>query len=416
MKFKFIGNACGIFTGSKGTKILCDPWIVNGVFEGSWFHYPPLKTNMNDIQHVDAIYVSHIHPDHYDHRNFNFSKNIPIILLDEGGNFLKKNLITKGYNNFVEIKDNQSKKFNEFYLTMYKPFAGHLYEESLLGNLIDSSLVLEDQNITAINFNDNTPNIEACKKIRERFDNIDLAMLNYNAAGSYPSCYQNLNEIQKKQEHFRILKRNFDHLCQIIPILNPKTVLPFAGAYVIGGKNSHKNKYLGTTTWDECAEYLRENLKNDTNITCLRENQTFDLINQKNLEKYEKVNLNHMKKYINDIKNVKYDYENDEHPNIDELKKDIDSVKKKFKDKIKKFNLKINSNVYLNISDKKIKIIDGEDPNRELTCTMDLRLLKRIINRESHWNNAEVGAHIEFFRKPNKMDPDVHTSLSFFHL
>ena len=194
MKFKFIGNACGIFTGSKGTKILCDPWIVNGVFEGSWFHYPPLKTELDDIQNVDAIYLSHIHPDHYDHRNFNFSKDIPIILLDEGGNFLKKNLITKGYDNFIEIKDNQSKKFNEFYLTMYKPFVGHLYEESLLGNLIDSSLVLKDQNITAINFNDNTPDVKACEKLVKKFKKIDLALLNYNAAGPYPSCFENLSK------------------------------------------------------------------------------------------------------------------------------------------------------------------------------------------------------------------------------
>ena len=64
MKFKFIGNAGGIFTGSKGTKILCDPWIVDGVFEGSWYNYPPLKTKLSDIQDVDGIYVSHIHPDH----------------------------------------------------------------------------------------------------------------------------------------------------------------------------------------------------------------------------------------------------------------------------------------------------------------------------------------------------------------
>jgi hypothetical protein len=34
VKFKFISNAGGIFTGSNGTKILCDPWIVDGVFEG----------------------------------------------------------------------------------------------------------------------------------------------------------------------------------------------------------------------------------------------------------------------------------------------------------------------------------------------------------------------------------------------
>ena len=79
MKFEFIGNAGGIFYGSEGTKILCDPWIVPGVFEGSWFHYPPLKTKIKDLQNVDAIYVSHIHPDHYDEQNFNFPKQIPLI-------------------------------------------------------------------------------------------------------------------------------------------------------------------------------------------------------------------------------------------------------------------------------------------------------------------------------------------------
>ena len=128
MKFEFIGNACGIFYGSKGTKILSDPWIVNGVFEGSWFHYPPLKTKISDLQNVDAIYVSHIHPDHFDDRYFNFSKDIKIILLDEGPNFLKKKLLSMGYKNLLEIKNNETKNFNEFKLTIFKPFASHIYE------------------------------------------------------------------------------------------------------------------------------------------------------------------------------------------------------------------------------------------------------------------------------------------------
>ena len=97
MQFKFIGNAGGIFLGSKGTKILCDPWIVDGVFEGSWFHYPPLKTKIKNLQNVDAIYVSHVHPDHFDTRFFNFSKTIPIIILDHEPNFLKKNLTKMGF-------------------------------------------------------------------------------------------------------------------------------------------------------------------------------------------------------------------------------------------------------------------------------------------------------------------------------
>ena len=55
MKFKFIGNAGVIFSGSKGSKILCDPWIIDGVFEGSWYNYPPLKTKISDLQDIDAL-------------------------------------------------------------------------------------------------------------------------------------------------------------------------------------------------------------------------------------------------------------------------------------------------------------------------------------------------------------------------
>ena len=208
MKFKFIGNAGGIFYGNKGTKILCDPWIVDGVFEGSWFHYPPLKTKLNDIQKVDAIYVSHIHPDHFDHRNFNFNKKMPIIILDEGPNFLKKNLLKMGYENLIEIKNNETKLFNEFKLTVYKPFSKHIFEESLLGNLIDSALVLDDGISKAININDNTPDLNSCKMLNKKFKKIDFAMLNYNAAGPYPSCFNNLS-IKMKKRTSQNLKKKF---------------------------------------------------------------------------------------------------------------------------------------------------------------------------------------------------------------
>ena len=68
-------------------------------------------------------------------------------------------------------------------------------------------------------------------------------MLNYNAAGPYPSCFDNLSEKEKKNEHDRIIKRNFDYICELVPILEPKSTLPFAGSYIIGGKNSYKNDY-----------------------------------------------------------------------------------------------------------------------------------------------------------------------------
>ena len=67
----------------------------------------------------------------------------------------------------------------------------------MLGNLIDSALVLNDKNVTAINFNDNTPDEKACNFLKKKFKNIDLALLNYNAAGPYPSCFDNLDNKKK---------------------------------------------------------------------------------------------------------------------------------------------------------------------------------------------------------------------------
>jgi len=205
-------------------------------------------------------------------------------------------------------------------------------------------------------------------------------------------------------------------LCSIIPILQPRSVLPFAGSYIIGGKNYYKNEYLGTTTADECAEYLNENLKFDTKVFCLRENQSYDIKNQKQLEKYEKLDTNDMKEYILSLKDKKYEYENDEMPNVSKLKDEIILASNKFIDKVKKFNIELKSNVYLKIENENIQIVKGSENSRHLYCDLDLRLLKRILHKKAHWNSAEIGTHIDFKRIPNKMDPDVHTCLSFFTL
>ena len=112
----------------------------------------------------------------------------------------------------------------------------------------------------------------------------------------------------------------------------------------------------------------------------------------------------------------KYGYENDEIPNISTLKDEINLASNKFFDRLKKFDIEIKSNVYLKIENQNIQIVKGKDNNRHLYCDLDLRLLNRILHKKAHWNNAEIGTHINFKRIPNKMDPDVHTCMNFFHL
>jgi len=261
MKFKFIANACGILEGSKGTRILFDPWILNGVFEGSWFHYPKIKTKFDDIKNIDAIYLSHLHPDHFDIRTFkNFKKKIPIFILDRKLNFLSSILSKIGFKNQIKIKNFNKFRFNEFEITMLEPFEKHNFEESDLGNLIDSSIIIKDLELKKIiiNFNDNIPSVRSAKKIKNKFKNIDLALVNYNSAGPYPSCFTNLNKKNKIKERNRIIKRNLNHTLKIVNILQPKSVMPFAGSYILAGKNIKKNNFLANSSPEECVKFLQK--------------------------------------------------------------------------------------------------------------------------------------------------------------
>ena len=416
MKFEFISNACGIFHGSLGTKILCDPWIKDGVFEGSWYHFPPLRTQTKDLLKVDCIYISHLHPDHFDSRTFTqFNKSIPIVILDRSPNYLEKSLKNLGFNNLIKIKDKNFFNFREFKITVFKPFVKHNFEDSDLGNLIDSSILLEDNGIVAINFNDNTPSLNYAKKIKKKFKKIDLVLINYNAAGPYPSCFDNLSKKKKLLEHKRIINRNFHHTLNIIKILKPRAAKPFAGSYILGGKESKKNNYLGNTTQDECLEFLNKKLQSNTHLFCLNEKQVFDIKKCKVIRLYKKINLRDKKNYIKKISKIKYEFQYDNKPNHHKLISDILLAKDNLNNKIKKLDINLKTNIFLKINKEKIQLCKSKF-NNKLICKLDLRLLRRILDKKSHWNNAEIGGHISFFRKPNKMDVDTHTCLSFFHL
>ena len=64
MQIKYL-NSATVLISKDDTSILCDPWLIDGEFYGSWCIYPPLKVKPQDFDDVNAIYISHIHPDHF---------------------------------------------------------------------------------------------------------------------------------------------------------------------------------------------------------------------------------------------------------------------------------------------------------------------------------------------------------------
>lgn len=424
LTFKFIANACGVFTGKDGTQILCDPWLVDGVFEGSWCHFHKLQTQIKDLQEVDAIYVSHLHPDHFDERYFNFDKSIPLIVLDHGPNFLIKKLTSLGYNNLIKIKDHQTVCFKEFELTMFSPFVKHHFHEAKVGDIINSALLLSCNGVSAFNGNDNAPSVESANMLRERYGEISIALLSYNPAGPYPSCFDNLTENDKFFEQKKLLDRNFKHLKSVINAMAPKFILPFAGAYVLGGNLYYKNKYLGTTTWDECADWLNEHNIEPTKVVLLRENDILEIDTGISNNRYIPVDTLEMHRYINEeLSNIKYPYEYDDFPTEESLITDLETAVNRMIERINRYKISSQFKVIIDVYNKYyqiypsfIKLDAVEDRANTLICSMDERLLRNIIDKKSHWNNAEIGAHISFERTPNEYEPDLHIGLSFLHL
>ena len=424
LSFQFIGNACGVFIGKNGSKILCDPWLTDGVFDGSWCHFSKLKTSLSDLKDVDAIYLSHIHPDHFDDRNFSFDKSKPIIILDYNQNYLIKRLTALGFKNLIKIRDSQTVSFNEFELTMFPPFEKSNFHEAKVGNLIDSAILVSCDGVTALNTNDNMFSVKSAKLFRENFGRVSLAMLSYNAAGPYPSCFDNLTEPQKLAESERIISRNFNHMVKVINELQPSYVLPFAGAYAIGGMLSYKNKFLGTSTWDDCREFLKAQGVSSSQIVLLQELDTFDIENGRSDKPYQPINKSEVANYIeNHLSKIKYPYESDLLPNEAKLYLDIELSSSELIRRMTKHNLTSTFAVVVKVFNRRFQIFpefkvfdNDEKPNKVLECSLDERLLRRILDKKGHWNNAEIGAHISFYRSPNEYDYDLHTSLQFFHL
>lgn len=418
MKFRFIANACGIFVGREGTQLLMDPWLDDGVFEGSWCHYPPLSTTHQDLQEVDAIYLSHIHPDHYDERFFDYPKDTPIFVLDSKYNFLAKNLERFGYTNIVKCRTGESVDFMELTLTLFEPFSKHLYHESKVGNLIDSALVVTDgSGLTAFNANDNTPDLDACRMLKDRYGEIDLAMINYNAAGAYPSCFQNLTDEEKRNEHERILKRNIDHLINCCDTLLPRAILPFAGAYVIGGKQWKKNQYLGTTTWDDCARRIREASKHCA--VTMTENDVLDLKTLTLNRPYTPINESEQQSYIeNTLSKISYPHEQEKHPSAESLDSAIRESIERLQERASRYQISVKSRIKVTTGEDMHWIVNegDEEYGVNLEFVIDPRLLIRILDRRAHWNNAEIGCHIDIWRQPNTYEPDAHTLMQFLHL
>lgn len=426
MNVTHVTNACALYE-SDGIRLLADPWLTKGAFEGSWFHYPTLRSAPSDFSGVDALYISHLHPDHFDTEALkSFRPSIPIYVLDRAPNYLSRMLAKEGFTDIRRLKPGETGYLGPFRIHLYPPFARHPFDEASLGNVVDSAMLIEDGQHRVLNANDNTLTRDAALVFRSK--EIDLAQLNFNAAGPYPACFEGYRTDTRELLSRMVLRRSLDHLVSLLSVMRPRFFQPFAGAFVIGGSMHRKNSYGGMTTSDEAARYVQAALPHQS-VAVLDELDTLDLATGAVLRS---ASIRHASPEAvgRFNRHARYTYEDDATPDRRALLGLLPTARANLWRKQTELNLFPVCWFYLDLGDRYFEIPLHEESARfipadesiahapqmpMLMAALDERLLWRILTGKAHWNNAEVGMHVSFLRVPDVHQPDVHTLLSFLH-
>lgn len=436
----------------KDFKLLCDPWLTDGEYYGSWYHFPKFnfdKNSTKDLNSYDAIYISHIHPDHCSEKTLSkIDKNIPIYIHSYHAKFLKFKLSNLGFN-VIELVNNK-----KFYLSKsvfinivaadncdpqlcYK-FTGCAELNKTNGSQqIDSYAFIGDKKHTILNINDCPFELAqiSLKRSLKEYKKIDLLLTGYGGAGPYPQCFDNLKIIEKKKE--AILKKNkfLRKAINYIELVKPKFYLPFAGKYVLGGKLSSLNNLKGVPELTEAYTIIENHFanknENKPNPLKLNPGSSYNFDKNTYSSKYKPIDKKSLSIFIKKISKKKFLYDKDPMPKFDQIKELCQTAFPRYLAKNKQLGNVFDTSIYINF---KIGIIELSLSKEKLSflkkgffkeniktnyveSTLHPKLFLRLLRgpKYAHWNNAEIGSHIKYIRKPNIFNRSVHQSICYFH-
>ena len=441
MKITHIASAA-VLTHHKNTKILLDPWLIGEEYYGSWTHYPPIDIDFKQFDDVDYIYISHIHPDHMSEETLKkINPDIPVLIHSYDAKFVKMNLERWG-RKVIELQHGE--KFHcgdglniRIYAAddcdpeiCYKFFGCGKMEATLGSTGIDTMAVIENGDKTILNVND-CPYLLSQKVLDRVLKNhpvIDMLWVGYAGAGSYPQCwdYSDKDKLEiygiKKKNHFLTMGLDF------INHVQPKTYMPFAGTYTLRGKYAHLEKFKVVPELQDALSYYNDNYEGKGIL--LNSFEWYDLDKDIVSKEYVPIDYDKKLKYVEEVLSKhKYDYESDPEPSLDQFLELLPKAYKRYNDKRKEINFKSDTNIYIHLPKKKMckvsckgkgfKIISEEDFNdkKYVSYKVDPKLLYRILRgpRYAHWNNAEVGSHIMFAKRPEIYERGLYFSMNYFH-
>lgn len=446
MKLTFLQSS-SVILEDKNTKILTDPWLVDGELYGAWVHYPPSKLMPEDFNDVDYIYLSHIHQDHFSRKTLKrMSKKIPIIIHSFESKALKNNIEKLGFH-VIELEHNKRTHLKDgLHINILaadscnpevcrKYFGCAPMEVKFGSTSIDTMSVIDNGTEVVVNTNDCPYDLsfQASQTILQEYDHIDMALIGYTSSSAFPQCFEmnaeeKIKAMEKLKQEFLMKAVNY------VKLFKPRCYMPFAGRYTLAGKLSNLNNWLGVTELQDAYDFYNStDLIDQSEHKCiiLNSESWFDITTGKISQTYQRIDKTKKNEYIkNVLEKRKLDYEYEEIPTDDEILSLIPKSYERFVRYCDKLNWKSDTKVLVKLSDKNFikiscerkgwEVISADEAQKfqkYVKMSLDKRLLKWILQgpKFGHWNQAEGGSHIMYERQPNVYERSLFYCMSYFH-
>jgi UDP-MurNAc hydroxylase len=423
MKVRYIYSACVVIE-TPDVKICCDPWFTPGAYDGSWYQYPPLSGNAVDIiGEVDWIYISHIHPDHYDKQFLQeYLERYPgtcIVIGKTTPPYLANKIKVDGFKCKV-ITD------EKIGLTTICIVTNNAYEH----DNIDTALVVSRDNQSVVNLNDNPFDDFQIEQILSICPNRKptFALLPYCGAGPYPQTYHFDNEKELELAAFNKQEQFLNIYTSYIDALQPVRAMPFAGKYFLGGPLSKLNSYRGIPD-------ATLTLERNPDVSLVLEDGGYDSFDLSSLTatslRTKPYDSRMVEEYLEILDFSGYSYEKEIQPLLGRALPLVPLVNSAYAKNISQSRIQddywlcfapskmggyiaVNANRNSTDGVKILSDVSRLEPRCEIF--IDDRYLFGLLTRLHHWNNAEIGSQYKVKRVPDLYNREVYNFLNKFHV
>jgi hypothetical protein len=230
MKITLVSHA-SLLIETNDIKLLTDPWYWGRIYQNAWELAPPPPT-LPDILSIDALFISHAHPDHYHIPTLEWirdtrGRDVPVFIAKFFHDTIARDLRGLGFSNVIQMRPGRE----------IRPWPGvRLFSQQF--RMDDSLLVVAgDNDETLININDTPLRGTTLTDLARRYPVVDYCAAQFAIAQGYPYCYDNAPTDFNRAD----LVKRFDSFASV---LRPRCMIPFASfVRFCHADNAHMNAH-----------------------------------------------------------------------------------------------------------------------------------------------------------------------------